>query len=101
MPLACVVRATEIVDYAAPLALTIDTCYCDNAGSFEEELIKRSSHSHPLFKVYNAAVHCVLEEATRSTTCSASIKSFQKEKDGRNEWSSIVKQHAGNDQWKH
>ena len=98
MPLAHIVRATCIVDYAAPLALMEDTSYTEDARSLEEELIKRASHGHPLFKVDNAAVHCVLEEATRSTMHSTSIKPFQRKKDGRNDWLSIAKQHARDDQ---
>ena len=53
-----------------------------------------------MFKANNVSVHCVLEEATRSTVHSASIKPFQRKKDGRNAWLSIVKQHSGDDQWK-
>ena len=63
-----------------------------HAGSLEEELIKRALHSH------SAAVYYVLEEATRSTECSASIKPFQGKKNGKNAWLSIVKEHAGDDQ---
>ena len=52
-----------------------------------------------MFKVDNASPHCVLEEATRSTACSASIKPFSK-KDDMNAWLSIIKQRAGDEQWK-
>ena len=35
VPLACVVRATDIVDYAAPLVLMKDACYIEDDGSLE------------------------------------------------------------------
>ena len=95
IPLACVVRARDIVDYIVPLVLVEDACHAEDVMPLEEELIKRASHCHPLFKVDNTATHCVLEEATRSTVCSASIKPFQRKKDGRNAWLSIVKHYAG------
>lgn len=75
-----------------------DTYCTEDARSLEEELIRRASHSHPLFKEDNAAIHCELEESTQMTACSASIKKFQRKKDKRNAWLSIVKQHAGDNQ---
>ena len=86
MPLACVARATDIVDYAASFMIMDDTCYAEDASSLEEEIIKRASHSHPLFKEDNADIYYILEEATRSTAHSVSIKTFQRKKDGRNAW---------------
>ena len=93
-------RATDIVDYAAPFMLVDDTCYAEDDGSLKEDLIKRASHSHPMFKEDNAAVHHMLEEANRSKVCSTSLKPLQRKKDGRNTLLSTVKHHAGDDQRK-
>ena len=51
-------------------------------GSVEEYLIARESHDHPLFKDDNAEVYYDLETAVRGTTYLASIKPFQRQKDG-------------------
>ena len=100
VPLAYVVRDVDIIDYTVPFVLIDDTCYTKDSRSLEEELIKRASHNHPLFKADNASVYHMLEEATQTMVYYASIKPFQRKKDGRNAWSSIVKQYAGDDQWK-
>ena len=100
MMLAHIVRATHIVDYSTHFALMEDICCAEDTGSLEEELSWRSLHNHPLFKDNNASVCHFLEEATRSTVCSVSMKPFQKNKDGRNAWFFIVKQCAGDGQWK-
>ena len=67
MNLAYVVRATNNEYYDAPIELMNETCCTEDTGSLEEELIKRASHSHPLFKEDNAAIFCTLEESTRYT----------------------------------
>ena len=84
-----------------PFELMEDAYCAEDAGSLEEELSRRSSHNNPLFKEDNASVCHFLEEATRSTAYSASKKPSQKKKDKRNAWFSMVKQHAGDNQWKH
>jgi hypothetical protein len=40
-----------------------------------------------------------LGEATRSTAYAASIKPFQRRKDGRLAWLALLGQYAGNDKW--
>ena len=52
-------------------------------GSFEEDLIARALHDHPLFKDNNAEVYYDLKMALRGTNYLASIKPFQRSKDGR------------------
>ena len=100
-PLVCIVRAVDLVDCSMPFVLTEDVCRTECSRSLEEELSRRSLHDHSLFKKDNAAVHHFLEEATRSTVCSDRMKTFQKKKDGRNAWFSMVKQYDDDDQWKH
>ena len=68
-------------------------------GSVEAELIARASHNHALFRDDNASVYHYLEEATRTTVYAASIKPFQRAKNGRGAWLALVGQYAGNDKW--
>ena len=58
-------RATDIADYTVPFALIVDASFAEDAGSLEEELVKRASHSHLMLKEDNVASHCMLEETTR------------------------------------
>ena len=69
-------------------------------GSVEDELIARASHEHAKFKDDKAKVHYYLEEATRSTSYAASIKPFQRGKDGRGAWLALVGQYAGKGKWR-
>ena len=55
--LACVVQTIDILDYDTPFELMNDTCCTECAGSLEEELIKRESQSHSLFKEDDATVY--------------------------------------------
>ena len=68
-------------------------------GSIEAELIARASHDHELYKEDNGSVYYHLEVATRGTIYSASIKPFQRGKDGRGAWLALTSQYAGNDKW--
>jgi len=68
-------------------------------GSIETELIFRASHGHALFREDNSAVYYKLEEATRATSYAASIKPFQRSKNGRDAWLALSNQYAGNDKW--
>ena len=65
----------------------------------ESELIARASHTHALFRDDNSVVYYHLEEATRGTSYAASIKPFQKVKDGRGAWKALTSQYAGKDKW--
>ena len=68
-------------------------------GSVEGKLIARASHTHALFRDDNSVVYYHLEEATRGTSYPASIKPFQREKDGRGAWKALTSQYAGKDKW--
>jgi hypothetical protein len=63
------------------------------------ELIARASHGHPLFREDNLSVYYKLEEATRATSYAASIKPYQRTKNGRNAWLALSNQYAGKDKW--
>ena len=97
IPLAYVVR-TEPVVPSAP-ALVADRPYSSEHGSVEAELIARASHDHPLFQEDNSKLYFALEEATRSTTYSASLKPYQRLKNGKDAFAAILAQYAGPDKW--
>jgi hypothetical protein len=61
--------------------------------------VARASHDHALFSDDNASVHHYLKDATRSTAYAASIKLFQRRKDGRGAWLALHGQYAGNGKW--
>jgi hypothetical protein len=62
-------------------------------------LIARASHAHPLYREDNAEVYYKIEEATRGTSSAASIKPFQRRKDGRGAYNAMLTQYAGEDKW--
>lgn len=68
-------------------------------GSVEMELIARASHTHVLYREDNAKVYFYLEEATRSTIYAASIKPYQRTRDGRGACLALIAQYAGRDKW--
>ncbi len=97
IPLAYVVRA--VVVPPAPTALATNLPYSVEHGSVEGEMIARAPHTHPLFRDDNSTVYYLLEEATRGTTYAPTIKPFQRAKDGRGAWNSLITQYAGDDKW--
>jgi hypothetical protein len=97
VPLAYVVR--EAVLPPAPQPLATNLPHSEQYGSVEGELIARASHAHPLFRDDNSAVYFLLEEATRGTSYAPTIKPYQREKQGRDAWRSLVNQYAGEDKW--
>ena len=67
--------------------------------SVEAELIAWVSHTHALFPNDNSDLYFLLEEATQSTPYAASIKSFQRNRDGEGAWKALTSQYAGKDKW--
>ena len=70
-----------------------------NGGSVLNDLIARLSHDHPLYSTDNAKVYSALEEASRGTAYSSTVKAFSRRRDGRSAWLALVSSHAGNDKW--
>ena len=68
-------------------------------GSVEAELIARASHTHALFRNDNSDLYFLLEEATQSTQYAASIKPFQRHRDGAGAWNALTSQYSGKDKW--
>ncbi len=97
IPLAYIVRPTAEVPVIG--VLQADSPHSAEHGSVEMELIARASHVHALFREDNSALYYKIEEATRGTAYAASIKPFQRMKNGRGAWLALVNQYAGNDKW--
>lgn len=68
-------------------------------SSVIEDLTEYASHDHPRYKDDNAKIYYFLEEATRGTEYASALKTYQKQKDGKNALSSICNQYAGQDKW--
>ena len=98
IPLAYVIRMNEDVPTVAP-PLQAGQPHSEAHGSIEGEMIARASHTHTMFRDNNAAVYYALEEATRSTSYAASIKPFQRTKNGCGALMALTNQYAGNDKW--
>ena len=99
IPLTYIIREKADVPNLAP-TLATNQPYSTEHGSVEQELIARASHTDPLFDTDNATVYYALEEGTRTTSYAASLKPFQRTKDGRSAWQAIVRQYAGEDKWR-
>lgn len=99
IPLAYVIR-TDIAVQVDPPALALNQPYSTEHGSVEDDLIARASHGHALYREDNSKVYYLLEEATRTTSYAASIKPFQRAKNGRGAWFALVQQYAGEDKWR-
>lgn len=97
VPLSYVVRDEVIPPPITPLAP--NQAYTLTHGSLESDLVARASHDHGLFRADNKAVYFKIEEATRTTQYAASIKTFQRGKDGRAAFEALKKQYAGVDKW--
>ena len=69
------------------------------SGSIESDMTERLSHDHALFPMDNATLYAVLDEALRGTIYEASIKPFERRRDGRGAYLALIAQHAGKDKW--
>jgi hypothetical protein len=98
IPLAYVIRDDVTVPAAAPPLLAGQPHSMEH-GSVEAELVARAKHNHALYRDDNANVYYKLEEATRTTPYAASIKPFQRTKDGRGAFQALTNQYAGKDKW--
>jgi hypothetical protein len=98
VPIVYVIREDADVPADAP-ALMAGQPHSTEAGSVEMELTNRASHIHPLYREDNEAVYHRLEEATRGTSYAASLKPYQRPKDGRGAFQAIISQYAGEDKW--
>jgi hypothetical protein len=98
IPLIYVTRDEEAVPALAP-PLAAGQPHSVEAGSVEEELVTRASHTHALFREDNGKVYFKLEAATRGTSYAASIKPFQRTRNGRRALEALLTQFAGEDKY--
>ena len=98
IPLAYVIRTDEEVP-AVPPPLLAGQPHSEAHESIEGEMIAWALHTHALFRDDNAAVYYAFEEATHSTSYAASIKPFQRTKNGHGALLALTNQYAGNDKW--
>jgi hypothetical protein len=95
--LAYAVRSDPIVPAIG--TIEIGKPHSEEHGSIEDELIARADHNHQLYRDDNSTVYYLLEQATRATSYAASIKPFQRTKNGRDAWLALTNQYAGKDKW--
>lgn len=96
--LAYIIRK-DVTPTATPHSLMTDLPYSEEAGSVQNELIERASHSHPNYKSDKGTLYSKLEESTRSTVYAVSIKPFQQKMDGKTAYDAIIKQYVGDYKW--
>ena len=97
IPLAYIIRP-EVA--ALPIgAISVGSPHSQEHGAIELELIVHASHTHALFQEDNSALYYKVDEATRGTAYGASIKPYQRTKDGRGAWIALSTQYAGVDKW--
>ena len=94
IPLAYVIRETASVPPVAP-ALINGQPHSEKNVSVEGENVARASHTHVIYRDENTKVYYILEEATRTTSYSASTKPFQRRKDGRAAWMALKSKYVG------
>lgn len=98
IPIAYVIRENAVVDPNPP-PLAPGKSYSEVTGSVEAELVSRASFDHALYGSDNSKVYGFIEEAVRTSQYNASIKPYQRTKDGRGAYRALVAQHAGKDKW--
>jgi hypothetical protein len=95
IPLAYVIRPEATVPTIG--AQAAGTPHSVQHEAINAEMIARASHGHPLFREDNSSVYYnKLEEATRATSYTASIKPYQRTKNGRDAWLALSNQY---DKW--
>ena len=98
VPLKCVTREVEVAPIPPPQLIT-NMPHSAEHGSVEMELVMRATHTSPLFRTDNAKVCYALEVATRGTQYAASLKPYQRTKNGREAMKAFISQFAGEDKW--
>lgn len=97
-PLLYVIRENETFTSEADDPLNVGRAY-GSSGSILQEMILRLNHNDPLYNTDNSQVYSMLEEATRGTIYSTTVKAFTRIKDGRRAFLAMVSSHIGSDKW--
>lgn len=98
IPLIYITREPAEVPVVAP-PLANGQPHSTRHGSVEAELIARASHTHALYRDDNGKLYYYLEVATRGTQYAASIKPYQRARNGRSAWQALINQYCGQDKW--
>ena len=97
-PLSYVTRTDAVpVGDIPPLADRVP--HSEKFGSIAMDLKFLASHEHPLFMDDSELVYFALETALRGTQYAASLKPYQKKKDGRGAYRAVMMQYCGEDKW--
>jgi hypothetical protein len=97
-PLSYLVRAEEDVPNPCP-PIMANRPHAAEYATIERELIARASHTHALATVDNDKLYSKIREAVTSTPYEATIKPFQRAKNGRGAYLALLEQHAGTHTW--
>ena len=95
-PLSYLIRNEVIPENEVDDPLLPDKSY-RKSGSLIDELIQRIDHDSLLYRSNNATLYTMLEEATRNSIYSSTIKPYSRKKDGRSAWNAMISSHAGTD----
>ena len=79
------------------LSLASNLPHSEEYGSVEDERVARVPCVYSLFKDDNAKVHYYLEGSKRSTQHVASIKPYQRKKNGRNASLTLIRKYDRKD----
>ena len=82
VPLSCVTRDDIVLGNPFP-SLAADSLNSEAHGSIKVEIVARVSHANPSCRHNNNKVCYYLEEDTRGASHAASIKPYQRGKNGR------------------
>ena len=99
VPLLYVARASGAAVAMPAPPLEVNQPHSAEHGSVEEELIARTSHAGPLFRIDSGMVYDVYEEGLRGTAYAATIVPFRRTRDGFGAARAFLSQHAGTDVW--
>ena len=81
VPLSYVIREEVTVKPEADDPLEVGKAH-GASGSIIQDLINRSSHTHPLYQTDNSTVYSLIKEAARSSRFLTTIRPFERRKDG-------------------
>ena len=96
--LSYVIRDTAAVAAVAP-PRAVGEPHSEEYGSIEGDQTHRLSHTHALFKMDNAEVFDIIEQAVRGSDIAATIAQYRRNRNGRGALQAIMNQHAGPRVW--
>ena len=70
------------------------------SGCLHDKLVKRLSHTGPIYKHDNATRSMILEKAARNTSVESTIKALDRKKDGRAAYLAVIANNAGDTKYR-